>query len=498
MIRPFLRTTQLLLATALLAAPTTAQSVDDRLDTRLDTPPFQRHLWGVILTDGNGDVLYRRNAERLFMPASNTKLIVAAVAAARLPGDWTVATSVYATGPVVEGVLQGDLVLYGRGDPTFSRRCYDVDTTRAGACVEDPSEPLRQLAGDLAARGIRLVNGNVVGDGSYFESTLVHPAWETYDLNWWYAAPVSALGFNDNAIDITYGPGAGIDAPPVITFEPDFGDVSIDNRARTSAQGTRRSIDFFRTEGTTAIWAEGDIPLGSSERTEYFALPDPNHFTALAFRAALGEQGIAVAGATLSTTDSLRYRHARASGPLAEVQSRPLRDWIFPILNTSQNWFAEMLLKQLGRQFGEGGSWDAGLEVERRFLIDSVGIDSTQFSLTDGSGLSGSNLVTPAAFAALLAYMRAHPNFEVFAAGLPSSGQPGSLSARFLGTPLEGRVRAKTGSISRVNTLTGYIEQSDGAPLIFSVMANHHVLGWTTMTQYIDSVVVDMEQSSAR
>jgi D-alanyl-D-alanine carboxypeptidase/D-alanyl-D-alanine-endopeptidase (penicillin-binding protein 4) len=151
-----------------------------------------------------------------------------------------------------------------------------------------------------------------------------------------------------------------------------------------------------------------------------------------------------------------------------------------------------MLLKQLGKQFANEGSWKAGLEVERRFLIDSVGIDSTEFSLSDGSGLAASNLVTPQAFAALLAYMWRHPNFETFAAALPQSGNRGSLSSRFIGTPLEGRVRAKTGSIAKVNSLTGYIERGDGRPWIFSVIANHHTQGYSNMVNYIDTVVVDL------
>ena len=150
-----------------------------------------------------------------------------------------------------------------------------------------------------------------------------------------------------------------------------------------------------------------------------------------------------------------------------------------------------MLLKQLGKQFADEGSWKAGIEVERRFLIDSVGIDSTEFSLTDGSGLAASNLVTPRAFAALLAYMWRHPRYATFAAGLPQSGNRGSLSARFIGSPLEGRVRAKTGSISKVNSLTGYIDTIDG-PLIFSIIANHHTQGYTNMINYIDSIVVDL------
>lgn len=481
-----------LLVTAIAAPALQAQSLTRRVDKRLDTPPLQRNLWGVLLTTTAGEVLYARNADRLFMPASNTKLVVSAVASALLSGDFTVNTSVYATGPVVDGVVQGDLVLYGRGDPTFSRRCYGVDTTLAGACEEDPLKPLKLLALQLKVRGVRAVEGNVVGDGSYFEPTVVHPSWEAYDLNWWYAAPVSGLGFNDNAIDIIYAPGPDVDTPPNISFSPDFGDVSLTNRARTSGRRTRKTIDFHRTQGTMNVWAEGDMPLGRSERTEYFALPDPNLFTAQAFRSALVAEGIAVTGATQSTTDSLRYRQTRSTAALAEVESRPLRDWIFPILNTSQNWFAEMTLKQLGKQFGSAGSWREGLAVEERFLIDSVGIDSTQFSFSDGSGLAGNNLVTPLALAQLLAYMRNHPNFEVFASGLPQSGNRGSLRSRFLGTTLEGRVMAKTGSISKVNSLSGYIERRNGQHLIFSVIANHHTQGFTAMTQSIDSVVVDL------
>jgi D-alanyl-D-alanine carboxypeptidase/D-alanyl-D-alanine-endopeptidase (penicillin-binding protein 4) len=186
------------------------------------------------------------------------------------------------------------------------------------------------------------------------------------------------------------------------------------------------------------------------------------------------------------------YLSARRSAPLAEVRSRPLRDWVFPILNTSQNWYAEMLLKQLGRQFGKGGSWIEGLAVERRFLIDSMRVDSTEFSLLDGSGLASGNLITPLAFTRILRFIRGHPRYATFAAGLPQSGQAGSLRTRFLGTPLAGHVWAKTGSIGGVNTLSGYIELSKGRVLTFSVQANHHTLDTRTILAAIDSVVVDM------
>ena len=478
----------------LAAGAAQAQSLTKRLDTRLDKPPFDRQLWGVALVDDRGHLLYGRNHDRLFIPASNSKIVVSAVASALLAPDWTVKTSVYAGGPVVDGVVLGDLVLYGRGDPTMGRRCYATDTTVAGACDTDPFSRLRELADTLKARGIREVRGDLVGDGSYFEPLMVNPNWEGFDLNWWYAAAVSGLGFNDNSVDFTWGPGPDAGAPAVITMFPNLGDIAFENRTVTVPSGGDSDVGdrFFRTPGTMQIWAEGTVNRDHPMQTESFAIPDPDLFTARALRQTLAEAGIAVTGTTRSTTDSLLYLAARRGVALAEVQSRPFRDWVFPILNTSQNWYAEMLLKQLGRQFGTAGSWVEGIAVERRFLIDSVKVDSTQFSLLDGSGLSSGNLISPLAFTQILRFIRAHPRYPTFAAGLPRSGSAGSLRTRFLDTPLERRVRAKTGSIGGVNTLSGYIEQPDGRVLTFSVQANHHTQNTRTILAAIDSVVVEM------
>jgi D-alanyl-D-alanine carboxypeptidase/D-alanyl-D-alanine-endopeptidase (penicillin-binding protein 4) len=481
-------------ALSALSAPAVAQKdMAHRIDARIDAAPFNRQLWGVALVDETGRLLYGRNQDRLFIPASNTKLVVSAVASVLLPANWRVKTSVYG-GPLVNGVLQGDLVLYGRGDPTMDRRCYATDTTLVGVCDTDPFVRLRQLVDSIRAKGVRAVTGDIVGDGSYFETTLVHPNWELFDLNWWYAAPVSGLAFNDNSVDFTWSPGPATGTPANITMTPNLGDIAFENRTVTVAPGGDSDIGdrFFRNPGTLQIWAEGTVALDNPPRTESFALPDPSLYAARAFRQVLEGAGIAVLGSTRSTVDSTAYAALRRSTPIAEAASRPLRDWIFPILNTSQNWFAEMLLKQLGKQFGKAGSWPEGLEVERRFLIDSVKIDSTQFSLSDGSGLSSSNLISPLAFTQLLRYMRRHPRFATFAAGLPQSGLVGSLRNRFQGTPLAGRVRAKTGSIARVITLTGYIEWDRGRTLTFSVQANHHAQPSRLLLDAIDSVVVEM------
>jgi len=489
-----LRVTTGILALVLFAAPLLAQSLGKRLDRRLDAPPFDRTLWGVMVLDQKGKQLYGRNEGRLFTPASNTKLVVAAVAAAMLAPDFRVRTSVYASAPVVNGVLQGDLVLYGRGDPTLGRRCYATDSLAEGACDRDPFDRLRALADTLRRGGLHEVRGDLVGDGSWFEPATLHPGWEHFDLNWWYAAPVSGLGFNDNSVDFTWQPGTAVGAPARITLWPEIGEVLFENRTVTVAAGSESDVSdrFFRAPGTARVWAEGQVALDHPRRTESFAVTDPSLYAARAMRAALLEAGIAITGTTRSTSDSLLYRHARATPALAEVSSRPLRDWIFPILNTSQNLFAETLLKQLGRRFGRAGSWQEGIAVERRFLIDSVKIDSTEFSLQDGSGLSSANLVTPNAFTRLLRFIRAHPGWATFAAGLPRAGGVGSLRTRFVATPLAGRVSAKTGSIAGVNTLSGYLERPDGKVLTFSVQANHHALPSKQILAQIDSVVVEM------
>lgn len=469
---------------------TTAQSLSGDVARLLDATPFNRNHWGLVVLDPAGRILVSRHAEQLFMPASNTKLLVSAAAAVLLPPGFTVRTSLYGGGPVVDGTLTGDLILYGRGDPTLSRRCYQGDTTVSGVCVRDAEEPLRQLARGLRAAGITRVAGDLVGDGSWFEPAMIHPTWETDDLSWWYAAPVSGLGVHDNAPAFIHAPGAALGDPAIIRIEPAVEGMTLDNRTRTVADSEPQQVDYHREPGTLRYVATGTVRRSAAPITQYVAHPDPNLLTATILRRLLAEEGVAVLGTTRATTDSLATRGHRQGPALAEVTSRPVEDWIYPVLNTSQNWFAEMLLKQLGRHVAGDGSWAAGLRVVRRFLIDSVAADSTQFRQRDGSGLSAQNLVSPMTFARLLWWMQAHPRYEAFAAGLPRSGERGSLRLRFQNTPLLGRVRAKTGTISGVNSLSGYIDRPGRPPLIFALVANHHALPSAQVIRQIDSVVV--------
>src|SRR5438477_11987071 len=233
-------------------------SLAQRLTTLLDQPPFDRASWGILVQDDGGRILYQRNADRFAVPASNTKLVVTAAAAVLLPADHRARTSAYANGRVQDGVLLGDLVLYGRGDPTWSQRCFGIDTLAPGAC-DSTFTVVDRLADSIAARGIKRIRGKLIGDGSYFEPTLVHPAWNVWDLNWWYAAPVSGLGFHDNSVDFQIAPGPAVDAPPVITWTPDLAMFTFENRARTVPADSSTTIgdNFFRTPGTMDIWAGG-------------------------------------------------------------------------------------------------------------------------------------------------------------------------------------------------------------------------------------------------
>lgn len=463
-------------------------SLARRLDQLLNRAPFNRASWGVLVLDEQGRTVFERNADRLFVPASTAKLAVTAAASALLPPDYRLTTSVYGTGPLTDGVLQGDLVVYGRGDPGFAAHCYGPDTLAAGVC-DSMWTRVDALADSLVARGVSEVAGAIVGDGSYFEGTLVHPEWEGYDLNWWYAAPVSALGFNDNSVNVTWRPGPRVGAPAVIRFEPDLGNFAFENRTRTTRSGTRRTIDFFRRPGTTFIWGEGAVPLGHAGRTEYFALPDPNLYFAQALRAALERRGVGVAGPNLATMDSLLYRAARDTPALVSLASRPMSELIYPLLNGSHNWYAEMLVKLLGRERGEGGSWSAGLDVIRQFLVDSVGVDSSAFSLHDGSGLARGNLISPRAVVQVLRHMRGHPDNAAFLRALPRPGA-GTLRDRLLCTPADGHLLAKTGSLGQINSLAGYLDRGGGRGYIFDIVANNHTARYADGVAQIDSLVL--------
>jgi len=463
-------------------ATAASASLRRRIDAVLARPALSRADWGIEVRDAaSGRVLYARSADRLFIPASNLKLVVSATAAHHLAPDYRYRTTVYGTGPVRGGVLEGDLVLYGRGDPLIGER-YGRRRTAAW----------EELADSLLARGIHRVSGGVVADDSYFEAEHLRPDWEAYDLRWWYAAPVGALGFNDNSVEVHIAPGE-VGGRARVTWEPETEYVSLENRTVTVASGRPSTVDLERA-GPHGIRAYGQVPASAGADTEFFAVHSGAEFAGTAFRETLERKGIAVGRAGVRVVSDSTQSPVAGATVLAEHLSDPLPRVIAPILLNSQNWFAETLLKTVGREVRGEGSWSAGIAAERDFLTRVVGVDSADVELRDGSGLSAGNLVTPRALVRLLGYVHRTPAMRVVRDNLPVSGREGSLRARF--SDLPGRVAAKTGYIGNVDSLSGFVTMADGRTAVFSIIANKSGQPSSRMKAAIDDVVRAVAASS--
>lgn len=466
---------------ASVAAPSTGfpAGLPAWLDAVVDGP-LERAHWGVAVYDLTDDRWVARHAaDRYFVPASNLKLLVSAVALARLGPDYRWRTGVYGTAPVgSDGVLTGDLVLYGRGDPNLSGRHFDSMT-----------HAFESLADSLAARGLRRVTGDLLADESHWDAEYLRGDWAGYDVLWWYAAPVGALGFNDNAIDFAIRPAARAGQPPLIEGDPESTFWSLENRAVTGLPGSATTFDLTRVPGTNRVIAYGSLPLDAGARTEYFAVIDPAGWTGTVFREVLAQRGIQVGGRVRTLSESAASPVATGDTvALAAWDSPPLVRVVESINGRSQNWHAEQVLKTIGQEVRGEGSWSAGFAVERATLAE-LGVDTTAVLLRDASGLSSANLVTPEALVTLLRAARSEPWGAAWAASLPVAGETGSLRRRFSSSVGAGRVRAKTGYIENVYALSGYLTTLAGREYAFSVIVNQTGPGSRDATDSIDRLV---------
>jgi D-alanyl-D-alanine carboxypeptidase/D-alanyl-D-alanine-endopeptidase (penicillin-binding protein 4) len=467
------------------AAPAAVPTLAEKIEAILERPAVERALWGIEVWDpARGEAIYRHNAEKHFVPASNLKLVVATAGAHLLGAEYRYSTTLYATGAIEGGVLRGDLVVYGTGDPMLSARYAPTLTSIFEAWADS-----------LQAHGVRRIRGGIVADQSAWDTVYTNGDWSEYDLLWWYAAPTGALGYNDNSINFRVAPGETVGAPAKITAEPRSSFYRFDNRTTTVAAGAPQTLDFSRVPGTNRIFAYGEIPFGTASGTEYFAVVDPARYTATVLKEVLERKGIRVGRSEVRVHSDAATSPARGAREIFVHHSPPLPQVVLPILRTSQNWFADQLLKTLGKELRGEGSWQAGRAVERDFLVRTVGIDSAAFVLRDGSGLSSANLITPHALVQLLAFARTMPESAVVREALPVSGQPGSLRTRL--TDLGGRVAAKTGYIYHTDALSGYLTLDDGRELIFSIIANASGSPSAQVKAAIDDIVRAVAASGA-
>lgn len=455
------------------------------VDSIVASSPLDRTHWGIEIYDPAARrVLYSHNADRHFVPASNTKLVVTAAALGVLGADYRYLTELYTLGPGTGA--DGALLLVARGDPTLSRRFHPEGPT-----------PLEMLADSVAAAGIGRLPGGVVIDASYFEDRPVHPAWEIDDLTWGYGAPTDAFAVEEATVRVVVEPGAAPGEPARVTPMASPHAVTVRAAAVTDTAGARRGARARRLYLSDVIEIAGTVPLGAAPDTLLLAAPHPALLAVHEFVAALEARGVEVGDEVRVVRDPEEAKALRSAPRLvATWHSAPLSEIVAAILKPSQNWIAEQLLKTLGAERGEGGSWREGVEVERRYLIDVVGIDSTAFWLSDGSGLTVQNLLTPHAIVELLDHVRRRPWGTVYLHAQARPGEDGTLERRL--TELEGRLFAKTGSVTHVNSLSGYLRAANGRELLFSIMTN--ASGWPAgdLRRAIDAIVQSAAGSLSR
>ena len=478
-------------------------------------PDLAKGFWGIEIASAGGKVIYSLNSDKLFTPASNTKLFTTAAALALIGPDYKFRTTVETNGSLDKyGRLSGDVVLVGRGDPTLSGRelPYNVHTQRNS----DPVRVLEQLADELAQKGVKYVDGDVVADDTYFAFERYGEGWSQDDLVWADGAPVSALTINDNVVFVSILPGAHPGDKAFVSVTPFADYYTIDNRMMTSPAGSGRRIYINREPGSTQLTLWGTIPVDDTGANEGLAIDDPAEFAAKLFRHLLEVRGIAVYGkqrtrhtelASLSTFTSTvvagggggDHTLASPAGPLvlAEYQSAPLSEDIQVINKVSQNLHAEILLRLLGREKGTAGTVEAGLEVLRGFL-NNAGIRSDEYDFHDGSGLSRQNLVTPHAIVQLLEYAASQPWGEEYRQSLPAAGVDGSLADRMKDLNQATRIYAKTGSLGGVKSLSGYAVTAKGERLVFSIVSNNVSASAKRVTDAIDNIIEAAVQNSSK
>jgi D-alanyl-D-alanine carboxypeptidase/D-alanyl-D-alanine-endopeptidase (penicillin-binding protein 4) len=454
-------------------------------DSIIRTPPLHRAHLGIRVYDPSTQrILYDHNGARRFVPASNQKLWPTATALHLLGPDFQYRTPIIAVG--MQNGMVATLIVAGSGDPTWSARFHD-----------DDHAVIAMLADSVVAAGVRRIAGDLVIDASAFDAAVIPGAWTFGNLNGTSAPPTGAFVVAEGIFRVRVRPGVVGEAAVIEPDAPE-GIVPVANRALTVATGPMQgSLTITRGPWSDTLHVGGSVPSSVDSILRSLPMTEPVRFAANLFADALRSRGVTIEGDVSIVRDSADAAELRANRDLRTIatwSSPPLRDIVAAILAPSQNWIAEQLLRTLGAQKGNGGSWNAGLRVERQFLADVVGIDTAALRMNDGSGMSPQNLVAPEAVVQLLAYARTAPWGADFRTALAKPGQPGTLRSRL--TSLAGRVEGKTGSLNSVNALSGYVRTRDGRELIFSIISNASGLGSDPVVEAIDKLVMTLAEGT--
>lgn len=475
---------------ALLAqnSPRSPGELARAIERLLDDERFSNAFWGVQVVDLRaGDVLYERNAKKSFVPASNMKLYTSAAALNQLGPDFRYQTTLYVAGMIIDSTLHGNLIVRGSGDPTIGGRYNDGDLTAT----------FRDWADSLRAHGIRSIEGHVVGDDDVFDDTSLGVGWSWDDETYWYSAETGGLVFNDNCVDVTIT-GTSPGRAGIVTWEPHQTDyVAIVNATLTIHPDSTLDEGYERSRGSNSIRLWSRVPAGTDD-PESITVSNPTRYFAHVLRATLVREGISVSGHPLDVDDSpIKPDYDRPDMmAIATYTSLPMSEIASVINKPSHNLWAEQVLKTMGLftqpdtvdgiPTGIVGSIERGVR-HSMITFAAAGVDTSRIRMADGSGLSRMNLITPEMNTKLLRYMWAHPDTSVahsFSRSLPIGGIDGTLESLVTQGPALGNVRAKTGSLTAVRNLSGYVTSAAGTPLGFALLLNHY----TVKTKEVNAV----------
>jgi serine-type D-Ala-D-Ala carboxypeptidase/endopeptidase (penicillin-binding protein 4) len=497
----------ILIACTLLVSPATraathSNSLARQIDAILHASPAARGFWGIeVVRLSDGEILYTRNAQHLFQPASNMKMFTTSAALNTLGPNFIFRTTVESSAAPDAAGRVPDLVLVGRGDPNLGSRVVPYQYNSKPRLPADLD--FEELADQIVAKGVREVIGNLVADDTYYVYQPYGTDWALDDLYWDYGAPITALAFNDNSLKLEIQPAAFSGPGAEITVSPGGGYYKVVDEVATTVSGIPAKVEINRLPGSMELDLWGHVPVGSGGVDEDISIQNPPLFIGDMFRKLLEQRGVKVDGrvAVREVTPAQAASQIHPPQPekrivLAEHDSLPLSQDIKVALKVSQNLHAEMLLRTLSRVLNNQGSLEDGLDILNSFA-QKVGISSEEVQFAGGSGLSRETLVTPNAVMKLLEYNARAPYFQAFYDALPVAGVDGTLADRFHNTPLTGRIHAKTGSLEHVNALSGYMNLPRGGRLAFVIIGNDHPLHESEATKVIDKIALQIYRQYA-
>lgn len=430
-------------------------------------------FWSVILRDTTGKILEGYNFTKQVRPASNMKLLTSAAILDELGPEYRYTTKMYGLGHQEGNTWVGDIVIRGVGDPSISGNFYH----------EDRFHVFDKFFSVLYARGIRKIDGNLIGNDAFFDQQAYPKGWSWQDLSFYYGVEISALSFNNNAVDLSvYANGKVGEKPRIEWFPFDTDYVDFINEQVITPPGTEYDEFYQRLLGTNTILLRSKLPQNYLEK-ESLSVSNASLFFLDTFKKYLEDGDISLNGHIIVDSQPQNWGDEQYK-VLAEHTSVPLRKLLKQLNKESDNFYAEMLLKTMAAErFDAAGSTELGISLVEDFAA-AMHMDTTKLKMVDGSGMAPATLLTTKDLSRMLVEMRKHPQFEAYKNSLSVSGIDGSLANRFKTPPLKEKVYGKTGYVSGVRSLSGYMESASGQTLIFSIVTNNY----TEKTSYIDYV----------